>query len=63
MAAQGVSCAAGAAHTLPSPTAWSGLVLDPFVEGRFSDAKRTPQDSDARRFKNIMRFCSHEVGL
>jgi hypothetical protein len=51
MAARGTSRAAGAARALPSPTAWSGLALDPFADGRFSDAKRTPQHGDASRFE------------
>jgi hypothetical protein len=51
MAARGASCAAGAARTLPSPTAWSEPASDPLVDCRFGDAKRTPQHGDVWSFE------------
>jgi hypothetical protein len=46
MSARGTSHAAGAAHTLRSPTAWSEPAPDPLADGRFGDFKRTPQQRD-----------------
>src|SRR5829696_3717030 len=51
MAARGASCAAGAARTLRSPTAFSEPESDPFVECRFGDFKRTPQHRDVPPFE------------
>src|SRR5215211_4749051 len=51
MAARGASCAAGAAHTLRSPTAWSDPAPDPLVDRRFGDFKRTPQHRDISPFE------------
>src|SRR5829696_1487226 len=51
MAARGTSRAAGAAHTLRSPTAWSDPAPDPLADGRFGDFKRTPQQRDVSSFE------------
>jgi hypothetical protein len=58
MAARGASRAAGAAHTLRSPTACSGLALDPFADGGFSDAKCTPQHRDVSSFEEYYAVLS-----
>src|SRR5215207_152991 len=51
MAARGASCAAGAARTLRSPTAWSEPAPDPLVDCRFGDFKRTLQHRDVPSFE------------